>query len=54
MRYDEALANDVGALEVTKASLEFAPCDEVLRQRDLVIECGALNRIHELLSMATW
>ena len=53
MRYDEALANDVGALEVTKASLELVLCDQFLRQSDLIVEGGALNRIHELLSIAT-
>ena len=54
MRYDEGLADDVGALEVRrKRPAKFAFCDHVLRQSDLVVEGGAPNRIHELLSIAT-
>lgn len=52
MGYDEGLANNVRALEVMKASVKFAFCDEFLRQSDLVIEDDALNRVHELLSVA--
>jgi hypothetical protein len=52
MGYDEGLANNVGALEVRKASLKFAFCNEFLRQRDLVGEGDAANRIHELLCIA--
>lgn len=53
MGYDEGLANNVGALEVRKAGLQFAFCDEYLRQSDLVVEGDAPNRIHELLSIET-
>ena len=36
--YDKGLANDMGALQVRKAHLELAPCDELLRQGDLPLE----------------
>jgi len=53
MGYDEGLANNVGALEVRKAGLKFAFCDEFLRQSDLVVEGDSPNSIHELLPVAT-
>ena len=53
MRYDERLANEVSALEVRKTRNKFAFHEEVLRQSDLVVEGGVLNRIHEPLSIAT-
>jgi hypothetical protein len=53
MGYDEGLADDVGTLEMGKASLKFAFCDEFLGQGDLAGEGDVLNGIHELLSVAT-
>jgi len=53
MGYDEGLANNVGALEVRKAGLKFAFCDEVLRQSDLVVKGDSPTSIHELLPVAT-
>jgi hypothetical protein len=53
MRPDEGLAYDVGAFEVTEGSLELAPGNECLRQSDLVVESGPLNRIHLCLPY-TW
>jgi hypothetical protein len=53
MRPDEGLAYDVGAFEVTEGSLELAPGNEWLRQSDLVVESGPLNRIHLCLPY-TW
>ena len=53
MGYDEGLANNVGPLEVRKAGLKFAFCDEFLRQGDLVVEGDSPNSIHELLPAAT-
>ena len=48
MGYDEGLANNVGALEVRKAGLKFAFCDEFLRQSDLVVEGDSPNSIHRV------
>lgn len=54
MGQHECLADYVGALEVSKAGRKLAFCDECVRQSDLVVKGGVLNRIHELLSIATW
>jgi len=53
MGYDEDLTYNVGALEVGKAGLEPALGDEFFRQRDLVVEGGALNGVHDLSSIPT-
>ena len=53
MGYDEGLANNVGALEVRKAGLKFAFCDEFLRQSDLVVEGDSPNSMHTLPPGAT-
>jgi hypothetical protein len=49
--HDKGLANDVSALQVSKACLNFTSCDELLRQSDLVVEGYIPYWIHEPLSI---
>ena len=43
--HDKGLANDMGALQVSKACLELTPCDELLRQGDLLLESRVRTRL---------